>query len=192
MPHETIKRGRLTRILSANARPPRAVSILHREITVASPIQETFAFFADAANLERLTPSWLNFRILTAMPVTMREGLEIQYRVGLYGVPIPWISRIDVWEPGVRFVDRQLVGPYRWWHHTHLFAEVADGTRVIDHVEYKPRLDWISGSLVRRDLNRIFSYRHQVLGAMFQVSSADGANGRGDNVPVASGAAPGL
>jgi ligand-binding SRPBCC domain-containing protein len=159
--------GVVGRLLAADPRPPRGASILQREITVPSALGETFAFFADAANLERLTPPWLNFTIVTPMPVTMREGLEIRYRVGLYGVPIPWITRIDVWEPGVRFVDRQLAGPYRWWHHTHSFEPVADGTRVIDRVEYKPRAEWISGRLVRRDLNRIFAYRHHKLAALF-------------------------
>jgi ligand-binding SRPBCC domain-containing protein len=161
--------GLFARVLTADAGAPPDVSILSREITLPSSLQETFAFFADAVNLERLTPGWLNFRILTAMPVTMCQGVEIRYRVGLYGVPIPWVSRIDVWEPGVRFVDRQLVGPYRWWHHTHGFEEVADGTRVTDRVEYKPRAEWLSGSLVRRDLDRIFTYRHAVLREIFKL-----------------------
>ena len=178
------------RVLAANTGAPRDVTILSREITLPSPLRETFAFFADAANLERLTPAWLNFRILTAMPLTMREGVEIRYRVGLYGLPIPWISRIDVWEPGVRFVDRQLVGPYRWWHHTHEFEEVADGTRVTDRVEYKPRAHWISASLVRRDLDRIFAYRHDVLREIFgspEFRELRGGEARSRHLASASG-----
>ena len=93
-----------------------------------APLDETFAFFADAANLERLTPPWINFRIRTPRPIVMREGAVIDYRIGLYGLPMPWRTRIDVWEPGVRFVDRQVAGPYRWWRHEHLF-ECSDGTR---------------------------------------------------------------
>src|SRR5690242_12109675 len=109
--------GVLTRMLSSAAERPSDVLTVHREVTVPASLEETFAFFADAANLERLTPAWLNFTIRTPMPVTMSEGVEIEYRIRLYSLPIPWVSRIDVWEPGVRFVDRQLVGPYRWWHH---------------------------------------------------------------------------
>jgi ligand-binding SRPBCC domain-containing protein len=130
-------------------------------------MERTFAFFADAVNLERLTPPWLNFTIRTPTPIAMREGVEIAYEIRLYGLPIPWRSRIDAWEPGVRFIDRQLVGPYRWWHHEHRFESVAGGTRVIDHVEFVPRVAWLSGWLVRRDLERIFTYRQQTLAAIF-------------------------
>jgi ligand-binding SRPBCC domain-containing protein len=136
---------------------------LHRETVVPSRLEETFAFFSDAANLERLTPPWLNFRIRTPQPVPMHEGAIIDYRIVLYGVPIPWRTRIDVWEPGVRFVDRQLIGPYLWWHHEHRFEAVAEGTRVVDHVEYVPRVRWLSSVLVRRDVERIFGYRQAVL-----------------------------
>ena len=140
---------------------------LHRETVVAAPLDRTFAFFADASNLERLTPAWLNFTIVTPMPVAMREGLEIDYRIKLYGIPLPWRSRIDLWIPGVAFVDRQIVGPYRWWRHEHRFEAVPDGTRVIDRVEYLPRARWISLPFVRRELGRIFTYRQNALREIF-------------------------
>jgi ligand-binding SRPBCC domain-containing protein len=99
----------------------------------------------------------------------MRAGLEITYRITLYGIPIPWQSVIDVWEPGARFVDRQIVGPYRWWQHEHRFErDGSGGTRVIDHVEFVPRLRWLSNVLVRRDLERIFDYRQQTLRRLFR------------------------
>ena len=137
--------------------------MLYRETTVPTSIEETFAFFADAGNLQRLTPPWLNFTIRTPMPIAMRAGTEIDYRIRLRGLSIPWRSIIDVWEPGVCFVDRQTIGPYRWWHHEHRFVPVADGTVVIDRVEYAPRVAWVSMPLVRRDLERIFTYRQEVL-----------------------------
>ena len=153
---------------SAASRPARGLQHLHRETRLPTPLEEAFAFFADAANLERLTPPWLQFEIVTPMPVVMRLGLAINYRVRLYGIPIPWESVIDVWEPGVRFVDRQIVGPYRWWYHEHRFERDAHGTRVIDHVEYVPRARWISNGLVRRDLARIFDYRQTTLRQLFR------------------------
>lgn len=137
-------------------------------MVVSAPLAETFAFFADAANLQRITPAWLRFSILTPMPVAMRVGLEITYRISLYGLPMPWLSRIDEFQPGACFVDRQIVGPYRWWRHEHRFEAVPDGTRVIDHVEYAPRAGWLSGALVRRDLERIFDYRREALRAIFE------------------------
>jgi ligand-binding SRPBCC domain-containing protein len=152
---------------AASSRPQRGLGQLHCETVVAASLERTFAFFADAANLERLTPPWLEFHITTPMPVVMRAGAEITYRIRLYGIPIPWRSRIEVWEPGVRFVDRQIVGPYLWWNHEHRFEAGASGTRVIDHVEYVPRAAWISGRVVRRDLERIFEYRQNALPRLF-------------------------
>jgi ligand-binding SRPBCC domain-containing protein len=143
------------------------LTTLHRETTIPASIDETFAFFADALNLERITPPWLNFTILTRTPVVMRPGVEIDYRIRLYGFPMRWRSRIDIWEPGVRFVDRQIAGPYRWWRHEHRFEAVSGGTLVIDHVEYAPRAAWISGRLVRRALDRIFAFRRTALQEIF-------------------------
>ena len=151
----------------AGKRPADGISTIHEETVVPATLEATFAFFSEATNLERLTPPWLNFRIRTPLPIVMREGLEIDYDIVLYGLPVPWRSRIDIWEPGARFVDRQVLGPYRWWHHEHRFEAVPGGTRVIDHVEFKPRAAWVSGALVRRDVGRIFSYRRQTLPALF-------------------------
>ena len=150
-------------MLTADLTPPPRLHILHRETTIPASLEDTFAFFADAGNLQRLTPPWLHFVVLTTMPLAMGVGAEIEYRIRLRGVPLPWRSIIDVWEPDVSFVDRQTIGPYRWWRHEHRFESVSQGTRVIDRVEYAPRAEWVSIALVRRDLHRIFTYRQQAL-----------------------------
>jgi ligand-binding SRPBCC domain-containing protein len=169
MPASRTGRGSrvLGRLLRADESPPPRLTTLHREALVPASLQDTFAFFADAANLERLTPPWLNFTIRTAMPVVMGEGVVIDYQIGLYGIPIPWRSVIEVWEPGVRFVDLQVVGPYRWWRHEHRFEAAGSATKVVDHVEYQPRAAWLSGALVHRDLARIFTYRQETLARLF-------------------------
>jgi ligand-binding SRPBCC domain-containing protein len=158
----------LSRLLTADVTRPPNVDTLTRELIVPASLRDTFAFFADAANLQRITPSWLHFRLLTAPPMEMEAGLEISYRISLYGLPMPWRSVIDVWESEKRFVDRQIVGPYRWWRHEHRFEAVEDGTRVMDRVDYAPRLIWLSNGLVRRDLRRIFEYRHEALRRIFE------------------------
>ena len=160
--------------------------MLHAETIVAAPLDETFAFFADAANLERLTPPWLNFQIRTPLPLTMAEGVEIDYLIVLHGLPIPWRSRIDVWEPGVRFVDRQVLGPYRWWHHEHRFESAGRGTRVVDHVEFVPRLRWITGALVQR---RRGAYLRVPAGGT--AKAVRGLRHGGTAQPAASGNTPG-
>lgn len=92
----------------------------------------------------------------------MRAGTLIQYRLRLHGLRVDWLTRIDEWEPDVRFVDQQLLGPYRLWHHTHTFEAREDGTLMRDTVRYALPL-WPLGELamplVRRDLKRIFDFR---------------------------------
>ena len=156
---------------SLATRPDRNVTRLRYETLVLAPLEVTFAFFSDASNLERLTPGWVQFSIVTPLPIAMRAGLEIDYRIRLHGVPLAWRSRIDVWEPGRWFVDRQIAGPYLWWRHEHRFEEAGCATRVIDEVEYLPRAAWITARLVRRDVERIFRYRQQALQQIFERQS---------------------
>jgi ligand-binding SRPBCC domain-containing protein len=158
----------LAALVRADPTRPARVEHLHLETIVAAPLDATFAFFADAANLQRLTPPWLSFRIRTPLPIVMRVGTEIDYRIRLHGLPIPWRSRIDVWQPGVRFVDRQILGPYRWWVHEHRFEPIARGVRVVDVVEYAPRFEWMASPFVRRDLSRIFAFRREALRKVFE------------------------
>jgi ligand-binding SRPBCC domain-containing protein len=156
---------------SLATRPQRNVTRVKYETLVPATLDVTFAFFSDAANLERLTPGWVQFSIMTPPPIVMRAGVEIDYRIRLYGVPLAWTSRIDVWEPGHRFVDRQVAGPYLWWHHEHRFERAGDATRVIDEVEYLPRAAWMTARMVRRDVERIFRYREETLQEIFRRST---------------------
>ena len=109
-------------------RRPVVTHVIEREQLVARELPEVFEFFSRARNLESLTPPWLSFSVLTPEPIEMRPGTLIDYRLRLHGLPMRWRTLIEAWEPEVRFVDRQLRGPYKLWHHTHSFAEVSGGT----------------------------------------------------------------
>lgn len=134
------------------------------------PRDEVFAFFADAGNLESITPPWLHFHVLTPQPIQMQAGQLIDYKLRLHQIPIRWRTEISVWQPPFKFVDRQLQGPYHLWVHEHTFEEHRGGTLVRDRVEYRVPGGWlIHFLLVRRDLQRIFTYRRQVLEQRFGV-----------------------
>ena len=141
---------------------------LQSEQLFCRPREGIFEFFSDAFQLETLTPPWLHFSVLTPAPIEMRTGTIIDYRLRLHGVPMRWQSRIELWEPPVRFVDVQTRGPYRRWRHEHIFEPAANGTICRDVVDYSvPGGFLIERLLVRPDILKIFSYRWTKLREIF-------------------------
>jgi ligand-binding SRPBCC domain-containing protein len=136
---------------------------LEREQLIERPPAEVFDFFAQARNLEAITPPWLGFEVLTPEPIAIGPGTLIEYRLRLHRVPLRWLTRIEAWETGRLFVDRQVRGPYRVWHHRHEFEPHPRGTVVRDRVHYALPLGVLGAAarlaFVRRDLERIFDYR---------------------------------
>jgi len=139
------------------------IHALEREQWIDAPPDAVFAFFSDAANLDAITPRWLGFRILTPLPVTMRAGARIEYRLRLAGVPAAWRTRIANWDPPHGFVDVQERGPFALWEHEHRFAPRGGGVLMRDVVRYSLPLGPL-GALahalaVRAALAAIFDHR---------------------------------
>jgi ligand-binding SRPBCC domain-containing protein len=149
--------------------------VLERTQRVELGRERTFELFADAFNLETLTPPLLRFRVVTPAPIELRAGTLIEYRLRLHGVPVRWLTRIEVWEPPRRFVDGQVRGPYELWHHTHEFEPDGDGTLIRDRVRYRigfgPLGELAQRAFVGRDLERILDYRREAIGRLITASS---------------------
>ena len=148
----------------ARGRLLRAVSEIDRTI------DEVFDFFSRAENLQVLTPPELDFEIATPLPIEMREGTLIDYRLRLQGIPFDWRTEITEWNPPHAFTDEQLTGPYRTWIHRHTFERIGDRVRMVDEVRYRLPLEplgLIALPLVRARLRRIFTYRGEQLGRIF-------------------------
>ena len=142
--------------------------VYESSVWLPRPLDEVFEFFADASNLEVITPPWLKFSVVTPAPIEMRPGTRIDYRLRFRGFPLRWRSEIMVWEPPHRFADVQVKGPYRKWIHEHSFVEQDGGTLAGDRVAYAVWGGALANSLViRRDVERIFNYREQKLIAVF-------------------------
>ena len=144
---------------------------MERTQIIPRPRDEVFGFFSDASNLQRITPAFVGFEILTAGPLVIGAGARIDYRLKLYGVPVRWETQIETFDAGVAFSDIQLKGPYRSWHHRHVFADVPGGTRMDDTVDYElpfgPLGEVARLLFVARSLEKIFDYRAEQIGAIF-------------------------
>ena len=143
---------------------------LRTSMFVPRPREEVFAFFADAANLQRITPPELHFRIATPGRIEIQRGTIIDYKLGLFGLRFGWRSLISEWDAPHKFVDEQLAGPYKSWHHTHSFRAEAGGTRIEDEVRYElplTPLGDVAYPIIRLQLRRIFNYRQKVIAAIF-------------------------
>lgn len=144
---------------------------LLREQLVSRTSDEVFLFFSKPENLEAITPAWLHFRIRTVEPTPVQTGTLIHYSLRIHGVPARWTSRIIDWTPPHSFVDEQVRGPYRSWHHTHRFLAEGDKTRIVDEVLYELPFGAM-GRLahrmkVRSDVEKIFAFRALRIGEMF-------------------------
>lgn len=142
---------------------------LESELLVAAPLEDVFAFFANARNLETMTPPWIRFRIDTPQPIDMHAGTVIDYRLRIRGLPLRWRTVIPIWEPPQRFVDEQVRGPYRYWRHEHRFEQCDGGTLVSDTVDYRvPGGRLVNRWFVQPDVERIFRYRLAKLAEVFR------------------------
>jgi ligand-binding SRPBCC domain-containing protein len=144
-----------------------ATHTLHRSQLIRRDLKDVFSFFEDPSNLAKITPPKMGFQILTPSPIKMQRGTLIDYVVHIMGLPLRWTSLITEYDPPYKFVDEQLKGPYSFWHHTHLFKQVPEGTLIEDIVQYRvpmgPLGVWLEPFLVRPQLNAIFNYRQKVI-----------------------------
>jgi len=144
-----------------------------REQLIDRDLHEVFEFFADASNLEAITPPWLHFQTITPMPVVMEQGVTMEHRLRLHRIPLSWVTEITDWMPPFQFADSQKSGPFADWIHTHHFTTMPSGTLMTDTVVYRVPGRWagrvIDRLYVERDVNRIFDFRQ---GAITRLISA--------------------
>jgi ligand-binding SRPBCC domain-containing protein len=145
---------------------------LVREQVLPGTPDDVFAFFADARNLEAITPPLLRFEVVTPGVIPMRVGTLIQYRLTLRGIGVNWLTSIQEWDPPHRFVDVQVRGPYALWHHAHDFASHPHGTLMRDTVRYAigfgPFGALAARAFVHRDVAAIFDFRREAVVAQLR------------------------
>jgi ligand-binding SRPBCC domain-containing protein len=149
--------------------------LFETELELPLPIEKVFAFFAEAANLQRITPPELHFQIMTPSPIDLKPGALIDYRLHLLGIPFGWRTVISAWDPPHSFTDEQLRGPYASWIHRHTFVPTEKGTMIRDRVRYRLPLfpfGEIAYPLVHHQISRIFAYRKSAVVAELMKNGA--------------------
>ena len=145
--------------------------VFHAEQFVPRPLADVFDFFSRAENLQQLTPPWLHFRIISVNPQPVVQGTLIQYSLRWRIFPIRWTTEIRQWNPPHEFVDVQLKGPYKLWHHRHRFVSEAGGTRIIDDVQYALPFGFLGRVAhvvkVKQDVKTIFAFREEAVRRLF-------------------------
>ena len=144
---------------------------LERTQLIPAPRDELFTFFEDPRNLGEITPPEMGFTILKMDSLPIRPGFRIKYRIKVLGMPVTWVSKITEYEPGVRFADVQVKGPYAYWRHEHTFEDAEGGTVMRDRVQYRLPFGILGNAvnrlLVARQLRYIFDYRARIIGERF-------------------------
>jgi ligand-binding SRPBCC domain-containing protein len=139
---------------------------------IPASMEDVFGFFSSAHNLERITPPWLNFQVLMPEGAPIEAGSLIDYRLKIRGMPAKWRTLIESWKPGEMFVDTQLRGPYRKWHHTHHFEKMGEGVLIEDRVLFRLPLGWlgrtVAGPWVKSDVEQIFDFRKNAIRDIFR------------------------
>ena len=145
---------------------------LYRVQYIPKTKEEVFDFFSSEKNLEKITPPYLNFKVLGKDTPEIQEGTIINYELKLHGIPMRWKSLISNFEKNNTFIDQQLKGPYSKWVHQHDFISTHHGCLITDDIVYKVPLGLIgrifAGAYVRNDVRKIFKYRQSVIGEVFK------------------------
>jgi ligand-binding SRPBCC domain-containing protein len=147
--------------------------VLIRTQTLPLSLDHAWAFFSNPANLCRITPAWLGFCLTCPPPATMYAGQILTYTIRpLPGLHMRWVTEITHVRKPRFFVDEQRMGPYRFWHHQHLFRETLQGVEMSDIVHYSlplgPLGDVVHALWARGRLNAIFDFRHKTLADLFR------------------------
>ncbi len=142
------------------------------ETVINRPIAEVFDFFSKAENLDKITPPDMKMEILTPLPIIIRKGTLIDYKIKVNGIPFKWQTLISEWNPPFRFIDEQLKGPYNTWIHEHTFVERDGKTYMRDYVQFKSPGFFLEPLIhklfVEKKIKAIFEYREKILKELFK------------------------
>ena len=147
-----------------------------RKQLIRSNINDLWLFMSSPENLQVITPTWMDFKITSNNnKQKMYPGMIIAYRVTpLFNFPLKWITEITHVKEKELFVDEQRIGPYKMWHHEHIFKIKKDGVLMTDIITYIPPFGLL-GKLanylfIKKKVIGIFDYRNKIIDQIFKNS----------------------
>ena len=136
-------------------------------------IDTAWNFFSSPENLAKITPPEMDFVIVdNYKKENFVSGLIINYRVKpLLGIRLKWRTEICNVQHKKSFTDKQLIGPYKVWEHTHIFTETKDGLLMNDKINYELPYGYLGKIahriVVRNKIEAIFAYRKKMIEQLF-------------------------
>ena len=136
-------------------------------------IENAWDFFSKPDNLAKITPPYMNFSILARSDAgEMYPGMIISYRVSpLFNISIKWATELTQVKEYKYFIDNQIKGPYRIWHHEHHFKKIDGGVEMRDVLFYDVAYNFLGKLLyklfIRKRVEEIFNYREDKIKELF-------------------------
>jgi len=126
--------------------------------------EDVFEWHMRSGALERLTPSWVQARVLEREG-EIHDGGKVVLGVRQGPTELKWVVQHTAFEEGRLFQDEQRSGPFEKWVHAHRFIPSDEGACIMeDQVEWVPPLGaagrLFTEGLIRRELKRVFTFRH--------------------------------
>jgi ligand-binding SRPBCC domain-containing protein len=141
------------------------MAVFEKRLRIAAPPERVFAFHELPDAFQRLTPPWEHVRVVEKTGRGLEAGVRVVLEMKLGPLRQRWVAEHTKYEPPVLFEDTQRAGPFAKWVHTHRVASAPGGAELVDHIEYELPfgvLGKVGGPFVRRKLERMFTYRHEV------------------------------
>lgn len=148
---------------------------LIKTIEIPIPINEAWEFFSSPANLKLITPQYMGFDITSEnADKKMYRGMIITYKVKpVLNLPVEWVTEITQVDEPFYFVDNQKSGPYKFWHHQHIFKEIKNGTEMTDIVNYASPFGLVGkiaeNLFVKKKVEEIFNFRNERMNYLFNL-----------------------
>ena len=145
---------------------------LKKSQKIPTTTEKAWGFFSNPNNLTKITPHHMNFKFLEDVEDFIYPGQIIKYNVRpVLNIKMSWVTEILHVDQNKFFVDEQRFGPYKFWHHKHIFTELDNGCKITDIIDYGLPFglvgEFFHPIFIKPKLEEIFIYRNKKIKDLF-------------------------